>query len=228
MVQLNNDIKPNNIELNNKFFNPNVLIAGCGTGQHLVHVIGYQNSNIVGVDLSLTSLAYAKRKIEETGYKNVEFLHADILQLKNLKRKFNIIECVGTLHHMKDPVAGLRVLLNLLETNGFLKLGLYSEIARQNITKARNFIKKKKIKSTIEDIRNFREIINNEDVDPALKKIFESKDFYSTSMARDLMFHVQEHRFKLPEISKILKNGPPKFFVWGGTPKFGGVGPPKI
>jgi hypothetical protein len=25
-------------------------------------------------------------------------------------------------------------------------------------------------------------------------------------MARDLMFHVQEHRFKLPEISKILKN----------------------
>ena len=32
---------------------------------------------------------------------------------------------------MKDPVAGLRVLLNLLETNGFLKLGLYSEIARQ-------------------------------------------------------------------------------------------------
>ena len=48
--------------------------------------------------------------------------------------------------------------------------------------------------------------INNEDVDPALKKIFESKDFYSTSMARDLMFHVQEHRFKLPEISKILKN----------------------
>ena len=50
-----------------------------------------------------------------------------------------------------------------------------------------------------------QEIINNEDVDPALKKIFESKDFYSTSMARDLMFHVQEHRFKLPEISKILK-----------------------
>jgi SAM-dependent methyltransferase len=144
--------------------------------------------------------------VEELGLKNVEFLHADILQLKNLKRKFNIIECVGTLHHMKDPVAGLRVLLNLLETNGFLKLGLYSEIARQNITKARNFIKKKKIKSTIEDIRNFREIINNEDVDPALKKIFESKDFYSTSMARDLMFHVQEHRFKLPEISKILKN----------------------
>ena len=83
---------------------------------------------------------------------------------------------------------------------------MYSEIARQNIVKARNFIKRKKIKSTTEDIRNFRETINNENIDTSLKKIFQSKDFYSTSMARDLMFHVQEHRFTLPEISKMLKN----------------------
>ena len=107
---------------------------------------------------------------------------------------------------MKDPVAGLKILLNLLEPNGLLKLGLYSELARQNIVKARNFIKRKNIKSTVDEIRNFREIIENEDVNPALKKIFQSKDFYSTSMARDLMFHVQEHRFKLLEVSKILEN----------------------
>ena len=204
---LNNEIKPNKLEFNTEFNNPNVLVAGCGTGQHIAIIADkYLNSNILGIDLSLASLAYAKRKVEELNLKNVEFLQADILQLKNLKKKFNIIECVGTLHHMKDPVAGLEILLNLLEPNGLLKLGLYSEIARQNIVKARNFIKRKNIKSTVDEIRNFREIIENEDVDPALKKIFQSKDFYSTSMARDLMFHVQEHRFKLLEISKILKN----------------------
>ena len=204
---LNNEIKPNKLELNNEFNNPNILVAGCGTGQHIAIIADkYLNSQILGIDLSLASLAYAKRKVEELNLKNVEFLQADILQLKNLKKKFNIIECVGTLHHMEDPVAGLKILLNLLEPNGLLKLGLYSEIARQNIVKARNFIKRKNIKSTVDEIRNFREIIENEDVDPALKKIFQSKDFYSTSMARDLMFHVQEHRFKLLEVSKILKN----------------------
>ena len=204
---LNNEIKPNKLEFNTEFNNPNVLVAGCGTGQHIAIIADkYLNSNILGIDLSLASLAYAKRKVEELNLKNVEFLQADILQLKNLKKKFNIIECVGTLHHMKDPVAGLEILLNLLEPNGLLKLGLYSEIARQNIVKARNFIKRKNIKSTADEIRYFRKIIENEYVDPALKKIFQSKDFYSTSMARDLMFHVQEHRFKLLEISKILKN----------------------
>ena len=207
LIQLNNEIKPNKVEYNNKFNSPNVLVAGCGTGQHIAIIADkYLNANIIGIDLSLTSLAYAKRKVEELNLKNVEFLHADILKLKNLKRKFDVIECVGTLHHMKDPITGLKILLDLLEPHGFLKLGLYSEIARQNIVKARNFIKRKKIKSTTEDIRNFRETINNENIDTSLKKIFQSKDFYSTSMARDLMFHVQEHRFTLPEISKMLKN----------------------
>ena len=147
-----------------------------------------------------------REKTEELGYKNIEYLHADILQLKNLNKKFDVIESVGTLHHMKDPIAGLKILQDILEPHGFLKLGLYSEISRQHIVKAREFIKKKKFKNTIEDIRNCRESIVKENDDPLLQKIFHSKDFYSTSMARDLMFHVQEHRFTIPEISKMLKN----------------------
>ena len=206
LFKLNNEIKPNKIEYSNKFVNPNVLIAGCGTGKHITIAERYLNANILGVDLSLASLAYAKRKTEELGFKNIEFLHADILQLKNLNRKFDVIECVGTLHHMKDPLTGLKVLLDLLEPHGFLKLGLYSEIARQHIVKAREFIKKKKFKNTIKDIRNCRESIFNEKKDPLLQKIFHSNDFYSTSSVRDLMFHVKEHRFTIPEISKMLKN----------------------
>ena len=97
-------------------------------------------------------------------------------------------------------------MLDLLELNGFLKLGLYSEISRQHIVKAREFIKKKKFKNTIEDIRNCRELIFNEKEDPLFQKIFNSKDFYSTSSVRDLMFHIQEHRFSILEISKILKS----------------------
>ena len=206
LFQLNNEINPNKVEYSNKLVNPNVLIAGCGTGKHIATAEKYLNANILGVDLSLRSLAYAKRKTEESGFKNIEFLHADILQLRNLNRKFDVIECLGTLHHMKDPLAGLKVLLDLLEPHGFLKLGLYSEISRQHIVKAREFIKKKKFKNTIEDIRNFRESIVKEKNDQLFQKIFNIHDFYSTSMARDLMFHVQEHRFTIPEISKMLKN----------------------
>ena len=206
LVELNSQIKPNMILHNNKFDNPNVLIAGCGTGGHTMSATAYKNANILGVDLSLTSLSYAKRKTEELGFKNIEFLHADILQLKKLNRKFDIIESVGTLHHMKEPLLGLKVLLELLEPHGFLRLGLYSETARKAIVKARELIRKENFKNTNEDIRICRELIMNKNDDPLFSKISWGVDFYSTSNVRDLLFHVQEHRFTIPEISEILKD----------------------
>ena len=103
------------------------MIAGCGTGNHSIIATRYKNANILAVDLSLSSLAYAKRKTEELGYKNIEYLHADILDLNKLNKKFDVIESSGVLHHMKDPIAGLKVLVDILEPHGFLKLGLYSE-----------------------------------------------------------------------------------------------------
>ena len=60
----------NKKEFVNNFSNPDVLIAGCGTGKHLAHTIYYENANISAIDLSLSSIAYAKRMIEKIGYEN--------------------------------------------------------------------------------------------------------------------------------------------------------------
>ena len=208
LIRLQNQIKPNTTEIKliNKFNTPNILIAGCGTGRHLLIADSYTNANILGVDLSLASLAYAKRKTQEMGLNNIEFLHSDILNLKSLKRKFDIIESVGVLHHMKDPIEGLKVLLSLLEPHGVLKLGLYSKIARTHITHARKFAKENKFKSNIEDIRKFRYKILNSSRDDLLSKVSLGKDFYTTSAVRDLIFHEQEYCFTIPEITKIFSN----------------------
>ena len=199
-------ISPNKIETNNKFDNPNVLIAGCGTGRQILIAKNYLSANILAVDLSLASLAYAKRKIEELDLKNIEFLQADILQLGKLNKKFDVIECAGVLHHMHDPLKGLKVLLELLEPHGVLRLGLYSELARQDIVKVREYIKKNKYKNIINDIRNCRKTIIEDKKNKLIQRVIYRRDFYSTSAVKDLMFHVQEHRFTLKQISKISKN----------------------
>ena len=202
---LNYDIRPNKFISANKFNNPKILIAGCGTGKQLNNILARENSNVVAFDLSLSSLAYAKRKIDEVGSKKIEFLHGDILQLNKLNRKFDIIECMGVLHHMENPVKGLNILKNLLEPDGVLKLGLYSEIARKHIIELRQFTKDRNFKNNIIDIRNFREKIKNHE-NKILRKVLNSNDFYSTSNVRDLIFHVQEHRFTIPQISQILQD----------------------
>ena len=202
---LNSNIKPNKVITENKFFNPKVLIAGCGTGQQLENAICYENSSITAIDLSISSLAYAKRKMQELNINNIEYLHADILNLDNLNKKFDVIECVGVLHHMEDPEVGLKVLLDLLEPHGFLKLGLYSEISRKHIVEARNYLKKNTL-NRITDIRDCRELIKNNKDNNSFQKLTYNYDFYSTSSIRDLIFHVNEHRFTLDKISKLLNS----------------------
>ena len=197
-------IQPNKISYKNNFLKPNVLIAGCGTGNHIFQTANYANAKITGIDLSLSSLAYAKRKIEESGLKNIELLHADIMELKKLNKKFQVIESVGVLHHLKDPIKGLKILVDLLEQDGFLLLGLYSEKARQGVEKMKSYAKKNNFKNTLSDIRKFRARIFDEKKDLDFKTISNGKDFFSSSSIRDLVFHSQETYYTLTKISNIL------------------------
>ena len=64
-------------------------------------------------------------------------------------------------------------------------------------------ITKNKITSVKKDMLAFRQKITVLN-DPELNLLTESNGFYSTSELRDLLFHVQEHRFTILQVSKII------------------------
>ncbi len=184
---------------------PSMLIAGCGTGQHSIGTASrFSNCHVTAVDLSLASLAYAQRKSNELRFTNIDYLQADILHLHQMDKEFDIIESSGVLHHMHEPMAGWRVLVDLLKSGGLMKIGLYSEIARQHILEVRNEIIKLSVGTSEADIRKFRQSLaasHNKNHQLLTK----SNDFFSLSMMRDLIFHVQEHRFTLPKVKNCLE-----------------------
>jgi tetratricopeptide (TPR) repeat protein len=62
-----------------------ILIAGCGTGQHSIETARqFPGARVLAIDLSLSSLCYAMRKTRELGLKNLEYAQADILKLQSL------------------------------------------------------------------------------------------------------------------------------------------------
>ena len=97
---------------------------------------------------------------------------------------------------MKEPMEGLKILIDILEPHGFLNIGLYSEIARKHIIKTRELIMKKGLTNTIEEIKNFRQDIINSKVDTEIQKSANFYDFYSMSGVRDFLFHfrISHHR----------------------------------
>lgn len=186
---------------------PRILVAGCGTGQQAVGTARrYLNASVLAIDLSDVSLAYATRKSGEMGLTNLEFAQADILRFDANGETFDLIECVGVLHHLQDPETGWKRLVNLLNERGFMKIGLYSEAARQDVVAGRKMIEESGFPATLEGIRRCREEIvrRAKAGDPLMDKLRKSNDFYNTSNLRDLLFHVQEVRFTLPEIKACL------------------------
>ncbi|MDA9901294.1 tetratricopeptide repeat protein [Gammaproteobacteria bacterium] len=183
---------------------PFILIAGCGTGQHSIETATrFSDCQVTAVDLSLPSLAYAQRKANELGITNLEHLQADILKLDQLKQEFDIIESSGVLHHMDEPMAGWRVLVDLLKPGGLMKIGVYSELARQHIVEVRKEIAALGLGTSEDDMRKFRQSLA-ESHDENHQLLTTSTDFFSLSELRDLIFHFQEHRFTLPQIKNYL------------------------
>jgi 2-polyprenyl-3-methyl-5-hydroxy-6-metoxy-1,4-benzoquinol methylase/Flp pilus assembly protein TadD len=178
-----------------------ILVAGCGTGRHSVEVAQrYRGARVLAVDLSLASLSYAKRKTHAAGLDNVEYAQADLLELHSLRRSFDMIDAAGVLHHLADPIVGWRVLLSLLRPGGVMHVGLYSELARRDIVAARRLISQRGYGPVVEDIRRCREEL----LRSPLRALARATDFFSTSECRDLLFHVQEHRFTIPQIASFL------------------------
>ena len=176
-----------------------ILIAGCGTGSHSIDsALRFPKAHILAIDISRTSLAYARRKSRELGLTNIEYGQADILRLAALGRRFDVIETVGVLHHLADPAAGWRVLLSLLRPHGLMMVGLYSATARQSLAAARAFIAERGYRARADDIRACRqELIKRSGMPPF-------RDFSSTSGCRDLLFNVMEHQFTIPQIEAFL------------------------
>ncbi len=203
-TQVLDDIAPHKLEIFPATENPKVLIAGCGTGkQPIFCALRMQGSDVLAVDLSRTSIAFARRKADELKVQNIRFAQADILKLGVLNDSFDVIECGGVLHHMADPEAGLRVLVGLLKPGGYMKIGLYSEIAREHIRFWRRSVSEKEFSSSLQGMREFRSWVQESESDEA-SLLQKSMDFYSSSTLRDLVFHVHEHQFTLPQISALL------------------------
>lgn len=181
-----------------------VLVAGCGTGQHPIRVARQlKGARVLAVDLSLSSLAYAKRKTEEIGLAGaIEYAQADILELGAIERRFDLIESTGVLHHMDDPIAGWQALLRLLRPGGLMAIGLYSEVGRRDVVAARQHVAADGLPRSVDEIRAGRQRLMNDG--QRFESFMSSRDFCSTSACRDLLFHVQEHRFTLPQLKAAL------------------------
>lgn len=188
--------------------NLDLLVAGCGTGQiAIASAQKFLGARVLAVDLSLTSLSYAKRRTPDDVAPRIDYAQADILKLAALERRFDVIDSSGVLHHMADPFEAWQILLTLLRPGGLMHVGLYSEAARRDVWAARKFIADRGFGATPDEIRRCRQEL----LETPLASVTRFTDFFTTSECRDLLFHVQEARLSIPMLKAFITNHGLKF-----------------
>lgn len=111
-----------------------ILDAGCGTGvgtEYLVHL--NPQASVVGIDLSAGALAVAKERCQRSGANRVEFHHLSLYDVGQIAGEFDLINCVGVLHHLPDPIRGIQALAPKLAPGGLMHIFVYAELGRWEI-----------------------------------------------------------------------------------------------
>jgi 2-polyprenyl-3-methyl-5-hydroxy-6-metoxy-1,4-benzoquinol methylase len=190
-----------------------VLVAGGGTGDSIIYLaeqLKEYDAELWYVDISEASLIIAKARAKERKLDNINWLHASILSLDDDIGKFDYISCTGVLHHLDDPLLGLKKLRNLLTTKGAMGLMLYGEYGRTGVYQMQ------KLMSLINqnEKNTEKQIINTKKI---LKKLPETNWFNHNNELIvdhvkgkdnglvDLLLHQQDRAFNVKEIYELLE-----------------------
>ena len=183
-----------------------VLIAGAGTGRQAVNsAIGYgADARVLAVDLSAPSLAYGARMAEALGVENLRFAIGDILRLDEIEDRYDVVECVGVLHHLAAPYEGWRTLINRLRPGGLMLVGLYSAVSRRVIQSLSEDPEWPGPDAGDDTLRAYRRTLMDRAPGDDGFALTESPDFYTKSGFRDLALHVSERHCTIPEIRDFM------------------------
>ncbi|GBF81965.1 class I SAM-dependent methyltransferase [Aphanothece sacrum] len=119
--------------------NIRILDAGCGTGVGTEYLILLNpQAEIVGIDLSEKALEIAQERCQRSGVAGkhqgkISFHHLNLEEVATLSGEFDLINSVGVLHHLPDPIAGIKALAPKLAPGGIFHIFVYAELGRWEI-----------------------------------------------------------------------------------------------
>ena len=184
-----------------------ILIAGCGANQAAHYAFTNRNSEVLGIDVSDSSLGHEAHLKQKHGLGNLELLQMSLGEIGSLGRTFDLIICTGVLHHLPDPDAGLRCLRDVLKPHGVISLMLYGSFPRVGVYMLQEVFRQLGLKQDAEGIGIVKRAIG---VLPRWHHLNvyrqTAPDLGYDSGLVDTFLHPADRAFTVPEILKLARD----------------------
>lgn len=116
----------------NRAYKPDldILVAGCGTFQAAVFAFMNRAAKVVAIDVSRSALNHQQYLKDKHQLVNMQLHLLPIEEVSALSSDFDLIVSSGVLHHLADPLTGLKALGECLRPDGALGVMLYAKYGR--------------------------------------------------------------------------------------------------
>ena len=111
---------------------PRVADVGCGTGHTLIALARqFPDVEFTGIDVVEQAVLAAGSRVVDEGLRNVRFVRADLTWPVEDVGRFDVVLCLGVLHHLPDLRQGFEHASSLLRQKGHIVLWLYGRHGRE-------------------------------------------------------------------------------------------------
>lgn len=192
-----------------------VLVAGCGTSQAAKHALRRPSAQVVGIDLSETSVHHTLALKQKYGLSNLEVRQLPIESVDELGQAFDLIICTGVLHHLPDPQAGLRALRAVLDCDGALNLMVYAEYGRAGVYMLQEYCRQLGVGGSSTEIRDLaRTLAALPRSHPLARLLGSAHDFQTPGGLADALLHPRDRAYTVPQLFELLSACGLKFGRW--------------
>ncbi|UFS68778.1 class I SAM-dependent methyltransferase [Geomonas sp. RF6] len=178
-----------------------ILIAGCGSFSPYPFALANPDTPITALDLSASSLRRARLHCLLHGQRHVTFREGDLRDPCAIDGAFGLIDSFGVLHHLEDPLAGMRALAAHLCEGGILRVMVYSRYTRREEESVRRALRILGVR----DPATARRLLKRARKGSRLRRFLEaSEEVSGTAGLADALLHPCVTTYRIDEFMELV------------------------
>ncbi len=193
----------------------NILCAGCGSNQAAYYACQHPTWNVVGIDVSSSSLAHQQFLKDKHSLSNLELIEMDLSRISELGQQFDFITCTGVLHHLDDPDEGLGALAGALDPDGVMNLMVYGKSLRMGIYPLQEAFRLMRMEQSQEDVDLIKTVLQSLPQDHAIQRyIHHANDLNFDAGLVDTFLNPVDRAYTVKEIFAFTRRSGLEFLNW--------------
>ena len=194
----------------------NILVAGCGANQAARYALQHPTARVTGIDLSVASLAHEEKLKAKHGLDNLTLRQMRLEEVSKLGQTFDFIASSGVLHHLPDPLAGLKALGSVLDRDGVIFIMVYGRHGRAPVYMMQDLFRTLGMTTqTDEDVALVKATIQLLPKEHPLRTYAKrSSDMKFDAGLVDLFLHQQDRPYSVPEVLEFVRDSELAFQAW--------------